>query len=464
MSPEPKKPSQPGDVSAVLLCGGDSRRLSFPKEMLRVDREPLAAKLVERLKSVCGGVSVVTNRPEYLRPYLDVPIHTDLYPGRGPLAGLHAGLEATGAERALFLACDMPLVHIDMLKGLVERSLGSDADAVVARAGGRAQPLPGVYHARLLPRLDAILAEERDLSVRSFLDGVRVEFVDFEGEEARRLRDVDTPADLHLLEEEFADVEPLPVAVAKVVRMEGGGGQLESDVVAEEWPIAVFVNGTRLATVMCLPTGVREFAYGFLRYLGLAETADDVAGVEVDYRGKRLLVDLDASTERIKSAVQLLVTSTCGANVYGGALPELTVVEEDEATIISRTHILECISGLRATAPVFERTGCTHQAAFTDGKRIRYFFEDIGRHNAIDKITGAAMLDGVSLSHGALVTTGRLNSEMAVKALRARTPVLASRSAPTTNAIKLSENYGLTLVGFARAGRLNVYTHPRRIG
>ena len=141
-----------------------------------------------------------------------------------------------------------------------------------------------------------------------------------------------------------------------------------------------------------------------------------------------------------------------------------TVVEEDGATVISRTHILECISGLRATAPVFERTGCTHQAAFTDGKRIRYFFEDIGRHNAIDKITGAAMLDEVSLSHGALVTTGRLNSEMAVKALRARTPVLASRSAPTTNAIKLSENYGLTLVGFARAGRLNVYTHPRRIG
>jgi FdhD protein len=90
-------------------------------------------------------------------------------------------------------------------------------------------------------------------------------------------------------------------------------------------------------------------------------------------------------------------------------------------------------------------------------------YEDIGRHNAMDKVVGHALIEGVDMSRGALVTTGRLNAEMVVKALRARVPILASRSAVSTHAVELAETYGLTLVGFARGGRLNVYTRPERI-
>ena len=131
--------------------------------------------------------------------------------------------------------------------------------------------------------------------------------------------------------------------------------------------------------------------------------------------------------------------------------------------VVSRTHVLESLRGLRAMAPAFSVTGGTHQAAFSDGTGVRIFFEDIGRHNALDKVIGKALLDDRDISRGVLVSTGRLSSEMVVKALRQRVPVLASRSAVTTNSIRLARESGLTLVGFARGDRMNIYSAPDRV-
>jgi FdhD protein len=449
------------DTCAVVLCGGESRRLGFPKEMLRVDGAPLAAKLVERLRAAFASVSVISNRPEYLSCFVDAPIYRDDFPGFGPLAGLHAGLKHAPAERSLFLACDMPLAHIDMILALARRATRSPAPAVLARADGRVQPLFGVYSRTLVPGLEQVLARNEDLSVTSFLKGLAVDYVDFAERDAHCLRDIDSPADLALLAEAFSDVEPLPVMTALMTRRgaEGDG----RDTVVEEWPVAVYANGTRLATVLSTPTALKELALGFISYLGLVRSIGEVRSADVDYRARRITLELEVENRRIRNAIQQLVTSTCGANVYGSPLPQLEAPADARSFSVRRSHILECIQGLRAMAPVFEKTGCTHQAAWSDGERMRFFFEDIGRHNAVDKIAGAAMLAGRDLSHGALVTTGRLNSEMVIKALRAGTPVLASRSAVTSNAILLAENHGLTLVGFARGGRMNVYTSPERI-
>lgn len=449
-----------GVTEAFLLCGGGSTRLSFPKEMLRVDGDFLAVKLVERLREEFGRVSVVTNTAEYLSWCLDAPLVGDVYPGSGPLAGIHAGLSRSKGEAAFFLACDMPLAHIDMARRIFRAAETSRAEAVVARAGGRPQPLMGVYRRVLVPRLEEVLERGGNLSLHAFLDDSSVEFVDFDDEDARLLQDIDTPADLPLLKRVFAYVEPLPVSVLPMKRLGSEGAEL--DVVVAEWPVAIYANGIRLATVMCMPTGLREMALGFPRYLGLVESAEEVTSLEVDYRGRRITLELDVEQRRVKSAVQQLITSTCGANVYGAPLENLNSVS-DRLFTVSRPHILETIQRLRAMAPVFARTGATHQAAWSDGSKVRFFYEDIGRHNAIDKIVGSAMAAGKSLSSGALMTTGRLNSEMVVKAIRAGVPVLASRSAATTNAVRLSEEYGLTLVGFARAGRVNVYTHPERV-
>jgi len=447
-------------MEAVLLCGGASRRLGFPKEMLRVDGAPLAVKTAARLGEVFRRVTIVTNRPAYLRWASDVPVIEDEFPGAGPLAGIHAGLKHSASERAFFLAVDMPLAHNALVAKFIDGAPVCD-EPVVARAGGVEQPLFGIYPKALLGKLEETLAGGADLSARSFLERTGANFVDFNDDDAQALRDIDAAADLPLLRKAFDDVEPLPVAPVEMTRI--GGEPAVEDVVAQEWPLGVHVNGRKLATVMCLPTGLRELVLGFIRYLGLVDSMAPVRSVSVDYRARRGDLEVEAAQGRIDNAVELLVSSTCGANIYGEALPRLDRIEGSLDFRMARTHILECIKALRAMAPVFERTGCTHQAAFTDGRRVRYFFEDVGRHNAVDKITGAAMRDGADLSRGALITTGRLNSEMAVKALRARVPVLASRGAPTSNALALAAGHGLTLAGFARGGRINAYTMPERI-
>ena len=444
-------------MPAALLCGGDAERLGYPKEMLRVDGAPLAVRLVERLREAFDPVAVISNRPEFLAHCLDAPIHRDEFPGAGPLAGLHAGLKHAGAERCFFLACDMPLVHNALIERIVQRALRSDAPAVIAAAGGRRQPLCGVYAASLVPALERRLAGGEDLSANGFLDEIGPEIVEFEPSEAGCFRDVDAPEDLGMLREAFEEVEPLPVRTVPVP----ASGRAE-DVVVEEWPAAVHVNGHRLVTVLCLPAAWREMAVGLAAYFGLVRRAEDVRELDVDYGARRIAMELDVTDDQIRSAAQILITSTCGASVYGGLTPPPAADAAPDFRV-TRTHVLECLKALRGMAPAFSRTGATHQAAFSDGGRIRLFFEDIGRHNATDKVIGSALLSGIDLGRGVLMSTGRLSSEMVVKAARQAVPVLASPSAVTTNAIRLAEECVVTLVGFARGGRANVYTRAERV-
>ena len=454
-------------VAAVLLCGGASERLGFAKEMLRVDGAPLAVHMVRRLKCLFSDVSVSSNNPGYLRHLLDVPVFEDEVRQLGergeecPLAGIWSGLRHSAGEKVLFLACDMPLVRDDMIRALVARAQDCPAEAVIARGNGRTLPLFGVYSRSLLPGLERALATAEDLSVQGFLETVTVEHVNFTGPDARRLRDVDAAADLGLLREAFREVEPLPVKVTAMTRR--GRAAIACDVVVEEWPIAIRANGISLATVMCMPAALRELALGFAACLGLVERREQVRSVHVDYDAKRVALELDAAEKRIRDAVQLPAMSACAANMRGSGVSEARAAGEGRGFRVRRSHILECLHGLRQMAPVFARTGCTHQAGFSDGRAIRHFYEDIGRRNAVDKVVGAALMADSDLSAGALVTTGRLNTEMVVRALRGRAAVLASRSAVTSNAVRLAERHGLTLVGFARGGRVNVYAGPERV-
>ena len=447
--------------SAVLLCGGGSRRLGFPKEMLRVDGAPLAVHMVRRLRDAFDQVAVSSNKPDYLRLWLDTPIIEDAPGEEGPLAGVAAGLRNCAGGKGFFVGCDMPLAHIGLIHLLLERADRSDAPAIIARAGGHDQPLFAVYSRSLLPGIEGRLAAGDDRSIRGLLNTVAVERVDFTGADAACLRDVDTPADMRLLREAFDEVEPLPVEFADVTRVGRPGP--DRDTVALERPVTVLANGVRLATIMCMPNAIRELALGFAVYLGLTGQDERAEVVEVDYRAMRVSLRLEADDERIRNATRFLVTSTCGANLYGPERVDAPALPGDADFRVRPSHIFESLRSLREMSPVFDRTGCTHQAAFSDGDRVRFFFEDIGRHNAADKVVGAALLQNAPLDRGVMLTTGRLNTEMVVKAVRARVPALASRSAATSAAIRLARERGLTLVGFARGGRLNVYTAPERI-
>jgi FdhD protein len=448
-------------LEAVLLCGGDSERLGFAKEMLRVDGVPLAAAMASRLQRLFDALTLVSNHPAYLEHWVNVPIFSDQFPGLGPLAGIHTGLARCEADSAFFLACDMPLVPDELISHVIAEAERSDAQAVVARTPRGPEPLCGVYRRSLLPELTARLEAEEELSAVRFLEDIKAAYVDVGRGGASRFRDVDTPADMGILKGAFDDVEPLPVRRCGVTRI--GGRPLESDVVVNERPFALRVNGVHLVTILCLPIALRELMVGFLAYMGLITKYAEVYSMAVDYDAGRMSVEVDADESSLHNAVRLQISSTCGAGVYGPPLPQLMPGADRNGFQVGAEHILRIMRKLRSMAPVFAVTGATHQAAFTDGRNVVHFFEDVGRHNAIDKVTGRGLMDGTDMTRGVLLATGRLNAEMVVKALRHGVSVVGTRSAVTAGALEIAEAHGMTLVGFARGRRLNVYTAPERV-
>ncbi len=109
------------------------------------------------------------------------------------------------------------------------------------------------------------------------------------------------------------------------------------------------------------------------------------------------------------------------------------------------------------------QTGGVHSAALADRQKIHLFAEDIGRHNAVDKLIGKAFLAGIPVEDKILLSSGRISGEIMTKVIRNRIPIMISRTAPTCMSITYAEDHGITLIGFARGNRMNIYTHPQRV-
>jgi len=234
------------------------------------------------------------------------------------------------------------------------------------------------------------------------------------------------------------------------------------DEVAVEEPLEIRVDGAPVAVTMRTPGEDEELALGFLHGEGLIDAARpvgppaDLAGNTIEVRGPLL---------RTPDSRSFYTTSSCG--VCGkGALEEVAVHAAPlppPEPLIARDLLAALPDRLRQ--PTFSRTGGLHATGlFTPEGELLLVREDVGRHNAMDKVVGRALADGLVPLHGlVLCVSGRLSFELVQKAAVAGVPVLVGVGAPTSLAVRLADDRGLTLAGFARAPRVNVYTHPARI-
>jgi FdhD protein len=234
------------------------------------------------------------------------------------------------------------------------------------------------------------------------------------------------------------------------------------DEVAVEEPLEIRVDGTPLAVTMRTPGNDDELALGFLHGEGLIDgprtvgLTDDLAANIVDVAGPLL---------RDPSARRFYTTSSCG--ICGkGALEEVAVQAprlEGGGPVLDRALLASLPSRLRQ--PSFDRTGGLHATGLFDAAgELVVAREDVGRHNAMDKVVGWALAAGrVPLREMVLCVSGRLAFELVQKAVIAGAPILVGVGAPTSLAIELAADRGMTLAGFARAGRVNVYTGPERV-
>jgi len=233
------------------------------------------------------------------------------------------------------------------------------------------------------------------------------------------------------------------------------------DEVAIEEPLEIRVDARALAVTMRTPGHDEELALGFLYGEGLI-TEPRAAGPTADFANNT--VEVAGPLARDPGARSFYTTSSCG--VCGkGALEEVAVHAPPlpPGPQIDRALLADLPERLRQ--PGFERTGGLHATGlFTPQGELLIVREDVGRHNAMDKVIGRALLDGLLPLHAfVLCVSGRLSFELVQKAAVAGAPILVGVGAPTSLAVSLAEDRGLTLAGFARAGAVNVYTAPERV-
>jgi FdhD protein len=234
-----------------------------------------------------------------------------------------------------------------------------------------------------------------------------------------------------------------------------------SDEVAIEEPLEIRVDGKPLAVTMRTPDHDEELALGFLYGEGLITDARPV-GLTEDFAVNT--IEVTGPLVRDPSARSFYTTSSCG--VCGkGALEEVAVHAPSlpPGPSIDRALLADLPERLRQ--PGFARTGGLHATGlFTPTGELLHVREDVGRHNAMDKVVGRALQDGLLPLHSfVLCVSGRLSFELVQKAAVAGAPILVGVGAPTSLAVSLAEDRGITLAGFARRGTVNVYTRPERV-
>jgi len=233
------------------------------------------------------------------------------------------------------------------------------------------------------------------------------------------------------------------------------------DEVAVEEPLEIRVDGVPLVVTMRTPGHDEELALGFLYGEGLIDAPHE-AGPTEDFANNT--VEVAGPLSRDPGQRRFYTTSSCG--VCGkGALEEVAV---QSAPLPHGPRIeRELLSALpdRLVQPTFDRTGGVHATGLFDPQgELLIAREDVGRHNAMDKVIGRALLDGqVPLGERILCVSGRLSFELVQKAAVAGAPILVGVGAPSSLAISLADDRGMTLCGFARRARVNVYTHPGRV-
>ncbi len=264
------------------------------------------------------------------------------------------------------------------------------------------------------------------------------------------------------------DDQALAVAPVAALRLEGGDRkQIEERVVLER-TLVVIASSQIVARMQYLPGQERELAAGFLVTEGLIEAGQ----FEIDVRSSEPFVTeahvlAPVATEKLEAfRANASIASGCGAALAGLTIDPLDCSRRIDLSFrVERAVVSEAMRRLRRRSEVFRLTGGVHSAFIVDvrGEEIA-FADDIGRHNALDKVVGACVLRGIQLTDKMALVSGRLSSDLAAKSVRSGVALVASLGAPTDLALRIAKTTRLTLVGFARGDRMNVYSEDWRLG
>ncbi len=229
--------------------------------------------------------------------------------------------------------------------------------------------------------------------------------------------------------------------------------QVKGEVVREQ-PLTIYVNGKKFITLLCSPLQLDWLVVGYLWIEKVIGGLDEVAELQVSEVDGRADVRL---TREVELPSERILTSGCGGGITFRIDPRL-FPKITSSLQVSPTKIFQRMKEFYLAAVNYRASRGIHGAALTDGETLLVVAEDVGRHNAVDKIMGAALVQGIPTEGKILLSTGRISSEMLLKAARMGVPLLVSRTSPTEMAVTLAEQLGVTLVGYLKPESFNLYT------
>jgi len=259
----------------------------------------------------------------------------------------------------------------------------------------------------------------------------------------------------------------------EITRVNVAEGKCEKsvDVVAEEVPLHVFLNQTRVVSILCSPDKLKELAVGHLFSEGFLKGLGEVREVRLEDDGRCYVllkggVDVEGRLELAESFGRLIVSGCGSVDLWplSKLLDRIKGLRVKSNAVVKASVIVECVRRLNSLADEYRRTGGVHVASLNrlDGGLVA-FAEDVGRHNAVDKVIGAGVLAGVGFGECFLTLSGRLSGDVVLKCARAGIPVVASRAAALSSGVEVAGRCGVGLVGFVRAGKMNVYACAERV-
>ncbi|KPU26753.1 formate dehydrogenase [Caloranaerobacter sp. TR13] len=247
----------------------------------------------------------------------------------------------------------------------------------------------------------------------------------------------------------------------KILRLNGQKNRGDTDIIVVEYPFTIFINDEEFVTLLCSPKSLKYLAIGFLHSEGVINKKEDIASISIDkYNGHAYVYTKDKGILARKLYGKRTITTGCGkGTIFYNVMDSFKSKSIEGNISVKKENIIKLVSIFNKKSELFANTGGVHSCALCQEDKIILFEEDIGRHNALDKILGRALLDDIDLKDKMILTSGRISSEILIKVAKRQIPVLISRSAPTSLAIDIARELNITLIGFARGKKMNIYSN-----
>ncbi len=246
-----------------------------------------------------------------------------------------------------------------------------------------------------------------------------------------------------------------------ILKIKGDYSEQVEDLVINEYPFTIFIDDEELITLLCTPRSLKELALGFLYSESYIDNMDAIDRIQLDEEKGRIYIYLKYRKILNEKLVgKRTITSGCGkGTVFYNVLDSFKSKKVQKSLTLDVDNVIQLSKEFNRKSELFLNTGGVHSCALCQKDKIIYFEEDIGRHNALDKILGKAFIEGIDLSDKLVITSGRISSEMLIKTAKRGIPAIISRSAPTSLAIDMARELNISLIGFARGEKMNIYTN-----